>query len=144
MKSTKSYFGPRRIRGIATHRRRGSHHKPVFGIFEQSGQNYTEIIPDCSLKTLRKINKGKIDLSSTIYSDSWRGYSGLVNVGFNKHDHINHRKDEFSWNGIYVNGIESFWSFTKWRLTKFRGVKKNFHLHLKECEYFPRLSLEIF
>jgi transposase-like protein len=31
--------------------------------------------------------------------------------------------------------LESFWAFTKWRLTKFKGVKKNFHLHLKECEW---------
>jgi transposase-like protein len=33
------------------------------------------------------------------------------------------------------NGIEAFWSFTKRRLTKFNGVKKNFELHLKECEW---------
>ena len=34
-----------------------------------------------------------------------------------------------------VNGIESFWSFTKRRLAKFNGVTKNFDLHLKECEW---------
>ena len=130
-----SYFGPRRVRGIATRRGRGTHRQPVFGIYERSGRVYTEIIPDCSLRTLRKIIEGKIDLSSTIYSDSWRGYAGLVAVGYDRHYRINHRKDEFSRSGVHVNGIESFWAFTKWRLTKFKGVKKHFPLHLKECEW---------
>jgi len=31
--------------------------------------------------------------------------------------------------------MESFWSFTKRRLNKFNGTKKNFELHLKECEW---------
>lgn len=135
-----SYFGPRRIPGKATRRGRGTHRQPVFGIFERDGRVYTEIIPDCSLRTLRKIISGKIDLTSTLYSDSWRGYDGLVDVGFDKHFRINHKKDEFSRNGVHVNGIESFWAFTKWRLTKFKGVKKNFNFHLKECEWRWRKS----
>ena len=40
--------------------------------------------------------KRKIDITSTIYSDSWRGYTGLVDVGYDKHLRINHTKDEFS------------------------------------------------
>lgn len=136
-----SYFGPRRVPGRATKRGRGTHRQPVFGIYERSGRVYTEVIPDCSLRTLRKVISGKIDLNSTIYSDSWRGYDGLVDVGFDKHYRINHRRDEFSRNGVHVNGIESFWAFTKSRLIKFKGVKKNFHLHLKECEWRWRKSL---
>ncbi len=124
-----------RIKGQATRRGRGTHRQPVFGIFERNGRVYTEIIPDCSLRTLRKVITGQIDLSSTIYSDSWSGYTGLVDVGFDKHFRINHKKNEFSRGGVHVNGIESFWSFTKRRLVKFNGVKKNFHLHLKECEW---------
>lgn len=83
--------------------------QPVFGIFERNGRVYTEIIPDCSLRTLRKIIQGTIDLSSTIYSDSWRGYAGLVDVGYDKYFRISHRKDEFSRGHVHVNGIESFW-----------------------------------
>jgi len=130
-----SYFGPKRIPGRVTKKGRGTHKQPVFGIFERNGRVYTQIIPNCRLRTLRKIITGKIDLKSTIYSDSWKGYDGLVDVGFDKHYRINHRKDEFSRNGVHVNGLESFWAFTKWRLTKFKGVKKNFPLHLKECEW---------
>ena len=55
---------------------------------------------------------------------------------YNKHYRIKHNKSEFiKGRGIHINGIEAFWSFTKRRLTKFNGVKKNFHLHLKECEW---------
>lgn len=131
-----SYFGPRRVKGRSTKRGRGTHRQPVFGIFERNGNVYTEIIKDCKLNTLRRIITGKVELTSTLYSDSWKGYNGLVDVGFDKHFRINHKKDEFSnKKGAHINGIEAFWSFTKRRLTKFNGVKKNFHLHLKECEW---------
>jgi transposase len=131
-----SYFGPRRIKGRATKRGRGTHRQPVFGIFERDGRVYTEIIPDCSRKTLRAIIRGKINPSSTLYSDRWSGYDGLVDVGYDKHFRINHKKDEFSdRHGAHINGIEAFWSFTKRRLSKFNGTKKYFQLHLKECEW---------
>jgi len=131
-----SYFGPRRIKGQSTKRGRGTHRQPVFGVFKRNGRVYTEIIPNCKRRTLRSIITGKIDISSTIYSDSWSGYDGLVDVGNDKHFRINHKRNEFSNNkGVHVNGIESFWSSTKRRLTKFNGTKKNFELHLKECEW---------
>jgi transposase-like protein len=137
-----SYFGPRRVRGKNTKKGRGTHKQPVFGIYERNGRVYTEIIPDCSLRTLRKIIKGKVDLKSTIYSDSWKGYTGLVDIGYDKHLRIKHHKDEFVKGNAHINGIESFWAFTKRRLSKFNGVKKNFHLHLKECEWRWRKTPE--
>lgn len=131
-----SYFGPRRIKGKATRRGRGTHRQPVFGIFERGGRVYTEIIPNCARKTLRPIIKGKIDSDSIVYSDGWRGYDGLVDVGYDKHYRIKHHKNEFSdKKDVHINGIESFWSFTKRRLSKFNGVKRYFDLHLKECEW---------
>ena len=50
--------------------------------------------------------------------------------------------------GIHINGLESFWLFTKKRLTKFNGVKANFEYHLKECEWrwnknFDTLNIEL-
>lgn len=131
-----SYFGPRRIKGVATRRGRGTHRQPVFGIYQRNGYVYTEIIPNCTRATLRQIISGKIDPESTLYSDSWSGYHGLVDVGFNKHYRLRHKRNEFSRKkGVHINGIEAFWSFTKRRLTKFNGTKKNFRLHLKECEW---------
>lgn len=129
-----SYFGPRWPRGIPTKRGRGTHKQPVFGIFERGGRVYTEIVPDCKKKTLQSIIIGKVSPQSVINSDKWRGYDGLVDVGYDKHFRINHDK-KFADKKSHINGIESFWSFTKRRLAKFNGYKRNFHLHLKECEW---------
>jgi transposase-like protein len=132
-----SYFGARRIRGRhgKLKRGRGTNKQPVFGIFERNGRVYTEIVPNCRKKTLQSVILGKVDIHSIMYTDGWRGYSGLVSVGYDKHFRVNHSQNEFSRNKtIHINGIESFWSFTKRRLAKFNGVKKYFYLHLKECE----------
>lgn len=65
---------------------------------------------------------------------------GVVIVGFwiwvfEKHFRIDKSKSFSNQNGVHINGIESFWSFTKRRLAKFNGVKSTFILHLKECEW---------
>jgi len=133
-----SYFGAKRKRGYRgkLKRGRGTMKQPVFGILKRNGHVYTEIIPNCKKAVLQPIIQGKIDNSAAIYSDGWRGYDGLVAVGYDKHYRVNHGDNEFSkGNGVHINGIENFWSFTKRRLSKFNGVKKNFALHLKESEW---------
>jgi transposase len=137
-----SYFGAKRVRGYhgKLKRGRGTTKQPVFGIFQRDGKVYTEIVPDCKKATLQAIIKGKVEAKTEVYTDSWRGYDGLVDVGFDKHFRVNHGKNEFALKGendqqIHVNGIEGFWSFCKRRLAKFNGYKKNFELHLKECEW---------
>lgn len=131
-----SFFGPARVRGRPGPRLRGrgTLKQPVFGIYERDGRVYTEIVSDCSSKTLQAIIRGKVSPESIVHSDGWRGYDGLVDVGYDKHFRINKSK-HFASKGIHINGIEAFWSFTKRRLAKFNGVKKNFELHLKECEW---------
>ena len=122
-------------------RGRGTSKQPVFGIFIRNGEVYTEIVPDAGKATLQAIIERKIDIKSVIYTDGWRGYDGLVDVGFDKHFRVNHGKNEFALEGdIHINGIESFWSVTKRRLAKFNGVKANFELHLKECEFRGRID----
>ncbi|MGY3091417.1 transposase-like protein [Hymenobacter sp. UYAg731] len=53
-------------------------------------QIYTEIVPDCSKKTLQAIIRGKIDVSAMVNTDGWRGYDGLVDVGFDHCFRIRH------------------------------------------------------
>jgi transposase len=133
-----SYFGAKRVRGFHGKRKRGrgTLKQPVFGIFEREGRVFTEIVPDCRKKTLQALILGKIEREAAIYTDGWRGYDGLVDVGYDRHFRVNHGKNEFSkGHGVHINGIESFWSFCKRRLAKFNGVKRNFELHLKECEW---------
>ena len=131
-----SFFGPNRVRGRPGPRKRGrgTTKQPVFGIYERNGRIYTELVSNCSALTLQKIIRGRVSPDSVILTDGWRGYDGLVDVGFDKHLRINKSK-HFVSKGVHINGIEAFWSFTKRRLAKFNGVKKNFELHLKECEW---------
>ena len=130
-----AYFGGKRLRGVPGKRGRGTHKQPVFGIYERSGRVYTEIVPKCDKKTLQAIIRGRISPEAIVHTDKWRGYDGLVDVGYDKHKRINHSKAFSYGNGIHINGIENFWSFTKRRLAKFNGCKVNFMLHLKECEW---------
>jgi transposase len=131
-----SYFGARRQRGIKgkLKRGRGTLKQPVFGLYERNGRVYTEIVPDVKKKTLQQLVRGYVALNTLILSDGWKGYDGLVDVGFDRHMRVNH-SDFFVINGVHINGIESFWSFAKRRLAKFNGVTKSFDLHLKECEW---------
>ena len=89
-----SYFGAKRIRGK---RGRGAAGKtPVFGLLKRSGKVYTAIVPDCSKATLQAIIRGRVDPDSVIHSDGWRGYNGLVDLGYKKHFRVNHSKNEFA------------------------------------------------
>jgi transposase-like protein len=128
-----SFFGARRVKGK---RGRGAYGKTVvFGIFERNGQVYTEIVSNCSKPTLQGIIRGKVDASAVINSDGWRGYNGLVDLGYG-HYRVDHSKDEFVRGKVHINGIEGFWGMAKVRMTKFKGLPKHtFHLHLKETEW---------
>ena len=98
---------------------------------------YTEIVPDAKRATLQAIVRGHVDIESVIYTDGWRGYDGLVDLGYEKHFRVNHAKNEFSkGNGNHINGIESFWGYAKHRLIKFNGIPKPFfEIYLKETEF---------
>ena len=134
-----SYFGARRIRGlhIKLKRGRGTRKQPVFGIYQRDGRVYTEIVPNCSGATLQAIIEHTVSVNAEINSDGWRGYDGLVDVGYDKHYRVNHGNNEFSdFKGHHVNGIENFWSFTKRRMQRKNGIRKTyFELFLKECEW---------
>lgn len=129
-----SYFGARRVRGK---RGRGAYGKTiVFGLLKREGKVYTEIVPDVKAATLQAVIRGRVDINSVIHSDGWRGYNGLVDIGYDKHFRVHHGQNEFVRGKSHINGIESFWSYAKIRLVKFRGIdKKSFNLHLKECEF---------
>jgi len=89
-----SYFGPRRVKGKTG---RGAGDKTIlFGIFQRNGKVYTEIVWDVRRKTLQKIIRGRVELESIIHSDGWRGYSGLVDLGYKKHFSVRHSQNEFA------------------------------------------------
>jgi len=127
-----SYFEAKRVRGK---RGRGAKGKiPVFGILKRNGEVHTTIVKNCSKKSLLPILKGKVLEGTRVYSDGWTPYDGLV---YNyDHYRVYHSQNEFARGKNHINGIESFWSWSKRRLSKFNGIRsKYFPLHLKECEW---------
>ena len=128
-----SYFGARRVRGK---RGRGVSGKtPVIGLLKRGGKVFTQIVENCSKQALVPIIKGKVLSEATVYTDGWKSYDGLILDGY-KHHRIHHHENEFARGKNHVNGIESFWSFTKLRLAKLHGIRPIcFPLHLKESEW---------
>ena len=129
-----SYFGARRVRGK---RGRGAGGKIlVLGILKRGGKVYTQIIPRATKKNILPILRGKILEESTVHTDGWKSYDGLIDVNNFKHYRVYHSRDEFVRGKSHINGIESFWSFVKRRMRKQNGVRKDkFLLHLKESEW---------
>ena len=129
-----SYFGPHRIKGK---RGRGAGGKTiVFGILKRGDRVWTQIVPDAKKRTLQRVIRGKVSLDSIVHTDGWVGYDGLVDVGYAKHFRVRHGENEFADRSNHINGIESFWSFAKHHLARFKGVPRHtFYLHLKESEF---------
>lgn len=128
-----SYFGARRVRGK---RGRGAAGKtPVFGLLKRGGKVFVTVVASVSRAALMPIIEGKVLEGSTIYSDGWKAYDGLILNGYD-HYRVFHSKNEFVRGKSHINGIEAFWSFAKRRLAQFNGIKEDkFILHLAECQF---------
>ena len=106
-----SYFGARRVKGK---RGRGAGGKiPVFGMLKREGNVYTQIISNCSVSELIPIIAARASKDSTIYTDCFKSYSGLVDYGYKKHYRVKHSKNEFAKGKNHINGIENFWAYVK-------------------------------
>lgn len=129
-----SYFGPKRVRGK---RGRGAGDKTiVFGLLKRQGKVYAEIVTRAAKEELMPIIRRVVESGSDIYSDGWRSYDALAVYGYN-HKKVKHNENEFARpDGTHINGVESFWSWTKRRLAKFNGIKKSkFKEYLLESEW---------
>lgn len=128
-----SYFGPRRVRGK---RGRGARKKViVFGLLKRNGKVFTQVISKASQEEILPIIRQTVKSGSDIYSDGWRSYDALGIYGYN-HKKVKHEDNEFADGDRHINGIESFWSWTKHRLMKFNGfTRMQFAQNLLESEY---------
>src|SRR5690606_23088651 len=117
-----SYFGPKRIRGK---RGRGASNKIiVFGLLKRGDKVYTEIVTKAEKKQLMPIIRKIVKSGSDVYTDGWKSYDALAVYGYN-HKKVKHDENEFAReDGSHINGIESFWSWTKRRLNQFNGIRK--------------------
>ena len=135
-----SLFGPRGVRGKPGRGASGKtivlDGRPSVRILKRGGRIYTEIVPNCTKKTLQAIIRGRVESGSVVHTDGWRAYDGLVDVGYGKHYRVRHNAREYALGTNHINGIESFWSYAKRRSAQFNGVPaQTFLLHLKESEF---------
>ncbi len=128
-----SYFGPKRQRGK---RGRGASKKViVFGLLKRQGKVFTRVISRATQAEILPIIRITVRSGSDIYSDGWRSYDALAIYGYN-HKKVKHHENEFANGENHINGIESFWSWTKHRLNKFHGFKREqFSEFLLESEW---------
>ena len=75
-----SYFGARRVRGRRWRWATGK--TPVFGLLKRNWNVYVSIVPDCSRDSLMPIIQGKVLEWSTVNSDDWTSYDGLILNGY--------------------------------------------------------------
>jgi transposase-like protein len=129
-----SYFGARRVRGK---RGRGASKKIiVLGLLKRQGKVFTGIIPNAKRESVMPIIRRVVRSGADIYTDGWSSYDALAVYGYN-HKKVKHEDDEFAReDGTHINGIESFWSYSKRRLAKFNGIPKSqFPKNLLETEW---------
>ena len=127
-----SYFGAKRVRGL---RGRGSSGKTiVFGLKKRKGKVYTQVIKNCSQSILVPLINQKIPKTATVFTDGFKSYDSLVNIGYKRHYRVHHGKNEFAKKEKniknHINGIENFWGLAKVRLFKFRGMNKKHSIYI--------------
>ena len=126
-------------RKMPAKRGRGTQKTPVFGILCRSGKVWAEIVPDVEAKTLLPLIKARVKKGSTVYSDTWKSYTGVAARGY-VHRLVEHSKGEYSdRKGTHINGLEGFWGYLKRKLAAKGGIRKE-RLPLYLGEYVWRYN----
>jgi len=141
VEADESYFGGtnrkrnKKYRKKYVGRGRGTDKTPVFGIRERKGNVFIDLLPSFSEKQIEGIIKKKVRAGSTVMTDEFSSYKGLIYKGY-IHRFIEHGKEEYVNGIVHVNGMENFWSWAKEHMIKFHGVfKNNLIYYLKEIEW---------
>lgn len=108
--------------------------QPIIGLVERNTkQARLFLVPNRNSSTITKLIKNNVEDGSTIYTDSWRGYSKL-NQYYN-HEIINHNGREYVRGVVHTNTIENIWNHFKrgLRKTHIKITDKYVHLYLTEA-----------
>jgi transposase-like protein len=97
----------------------------ILGMRERGGRVRAEVIPDVKGDTLKPRVIDAVEAGSTIYTDQWRGYTGLENRF--DHETVNHI-ETYVEGRVHTNGIENFWALLKRGLNGTYVSVEPFHL----------------
>lgn len=82
-----------------------------------------------------KIIQKYVRKGTTIYTDKWKGYNNLKNIGY-KHYTVNHKKHFKDPNtGVHTNTIEGTWNGLKQSIVPRCRTKKDLLLYLREYQW---------
>ena len=91
-----------------------------------------------NIKNIDKIINKYVKKGTTIYTDKWKGYNNLKNIGY-KHLTVNHKKNfKDPITGVHTNSIESLWNHLKQSIPLRNRNKKYILLHLREFQWRKR------
>ena len=119
-------------------RGRGTKKQAVFGILCRNGKVWAELIDSVEAKQLQPRILKQVKKGSTVFSDTWRGYTGIAAKGY-VHRLVKHSKDSYVTNGNHINGLEGFWGYLKRKLAAKGGIRPS-RLHLYLGEYVWRYN----
>ena len=109
----------------------------VFGIYRHNKNIHTLLLFNISRNNLKNFinspNNIKIHDQNTCLI---KFFDAIVDYGYKKHYRVKYSDNAVALGQGKIDDLENFWSLSKNRLAKFRGINKNnFILHLKECEF---------
>lgn len=93
----------------------------VFGMVQRNGRVKAKHVKSSGARVLLPEIAHSINVTTKIYSDEWGSYKRLAKLGFN-HSSVNHKRLEFSRDGVHTNTIEGFWSQLK------RSINGTYHV----------------
>lgn len=82
----------------------------VFGARSRAGEVKAKVIPSVHSIHLHKAVKETVAPGSTLYTDKWVGYHGLVEYA---REMVDHSAKQYVNGDCHTNGIESFWAIFK-------------------------------
>jgi transposase-like protein len=82
--------------------------------------------------------RGHVQQGSTIYSDTWKSYTGIATKGY-VHRLVHHGKGEYGRGSNHINGLEGFWGYLKRRLAAKGGIRRE-RLPIYLAEYVWRFN----
>jgi transposase-like protein len=101
---------------------------------------FLEIVKKRDMRTLSSVIQRKVDRRTIVITDGWRGYRGLLSLGYN-HSIVNHSENFVSQTDptVHTQSVESMWSRLRRFLNKKGGYRRT-HLPLYLLEFVFRVS----
>jgi transposase-like protein len=88
----------------------GTDKAPIFGMRSRGGEVRAQVVKSVGAVDLHKAINANVAVGSTLYTDKWVGYRGLV--GYLRQT-VDHGAKEYVVGDCHTNGIESFWALFK-------------------------------